>query len=97
VKIDLHQQLFISRRQLARLRLVPRTKRLSMKLAAVVMRRPWLYRVMGGVVRTALRWLPRAVVYSRWNVWGRQRELPRVPASSFRELYRKRKARRTGP
>jgi L-lactate dehydrogenase complex protein LldF len=94
VKIDLHQQLFISRRELARRGLVPATKRMSIKMAAAVLRRPWLYRVMGRVARMALRWLPRSLVYSRWNVWGRQRELPVAPRASFRELNRKRKAKR---
>jgi L-lactate dehydrogenase complex protein LldF len=94
VKIDLHQQLFISRRELARRGLVPATKRMSIKMAAAVLRRPWLYRVLGHVARMALRWLPRSLVYSRWNVWGRQRELPVAPRASFRELSRKRKAER---
>jgi L-lactate dehydrogenase complex protein LldF len=90
VKIDLHQQLFISRRQLARLGLVPKGKRLSLKLAAAVLNRPWLYRIIGGLSRFALRVLPRSLVYSRRNVWGRQRELPSPPHESFRALRRKR-------
>jgi L-lactate dehydrogenase complex protein LldF len=28
-------------------------------------------------------------VYNRWNIWGRQRELPEPPKESFREMYRK--------
>src|SRR3954466_1520365 len=48
VKIDIHQQLFISRRQLAGLGLVSRGKRLGIKIAAAVLRRPWLYRLAGG-------------------------------------------------
>jgi L-lactate dehydrogenase complex protein LldF len=96
VKIDLHQQLFISRRQLALAGLVPRTKRWSMKLTAAVLKRPWLYRIAGRVARTALRLLPRRLVYSRWNVWGRRRELPVAPRRSFRELIRKSQTHRGG-
>ena len=96
VKIDLHQQLFISRRQLALAGLVPRTKRWALKLTAAVLKRPWLYRMAGGVARTALRMLPRWLVYSRWNAWGRRRELPGAPRESFRELNRKSKTRRGG-
>jgi L-lactate dehydrogenase complex protein LldF len=91
VKIDIHQQLFISRRQLAGLGLVSRGKRFGIKIGAAVLRRPWLYRLAGRVARAVLRVIPRALVYSRLNVWGRQRELPTAPRESFRELYRKRK------
>lgn len=94
VKIDLHQQLFISRRQLAGLGLVPRGKRFAIKLAAAVLNRPWLYRTVGRLARIALRLTPRALVYSRLNIWGRQRELPPPPRRSFRELNRKRKHNR---
>lgn len=90
VKIDLHQQLFIARRHLSELGLVPRSKRWALKLAGAVLARPWLYRLAGGAARTALRVLPRWLVYTRWNAWGRQRELPEPPRSSFRHLYRQR-------
>lgn len=91
VKIDIHQQLFISRRQLALFGLMPKGKRLSIKLAAAVLNRPWLYRVVGRLARGALRVLPRGLIYSRFNVWGHQRELPEPPRQSFRQLNRKRK------
>ena len=43
-------------------------------------------------------WMPRLLVYNRFNAWGRQRELPPMPRYSFRELYRQRPAsRRPGP
>jgi len=96
VKIDLHQQLFISRRHIAQLGLVPRGKRLGLKLTAAILKRPWLYRVMGRVARIALRWLPRWLIYNRGNVWGRRRELPTPPRESFRELYRGRQSNRNG-
>lgn len=88
VKIDLHQQLFISRRHLANFGLIPKGKRFGLKLAAAVLNRPWLYRIAGRVARLALRVMPRWLVYSRANVWGRQRDLPPAPRQSFRELNR---------
>ena len=91
VKIDLHQQLFISRRHLAELRLVPRSKQIALQLTAAVLRRPWLYRTMGRLARMALRLLPRWLVYNRGNVWGRRRELPEPPRQSFREQYHERR------
>jgi L-lactate dehydrogenase complex protein LldF len=87
VKIDLHQQLFISRRQLSQLGLVPRTKRWGLKVAAAVLNRPWLYRFVGAASRLLLRVLPRRLTYNRWNVWGHKRELPAAPRKSFRELF----------
>jgi L-lactate dehydrogenase complex protein LldF len=90
VKIDLHQQLFISRRQLAQFGLLPKSKRFGLKVTAAILRRPWLYRLMGRMARTSLRWLPRWLVYHRRNVWGRRRELPAPPSYSFRELNRRR-------
>src|SRR3954468_24981887 len=90
VKIDIHQQLFISRRQLASFGLVPKGKRFSLKLAAMVLNRPWLYGLAGRVARFALRVTPRFLIYSRLNIWGKQRELPRPPKKSFRELNRER-------
>jgi L-lactate dehydrogenase complex protein LldF len=96
VKIDLHQQLFISRRRLAGLGLVPRGKRLALKLAAMVLNRPWLYGIMGWAARFVLRVSPRVLIYSRWNIWGRQRDLPAAPRKSFRQLYRTSKTRRGG-
>jgi hypothetical protein len=34
--------------------------------------------------------LPRALVYSRLNAWGRGRELPEMPRDSFRAQWRRR-------
>ena len=87
VKIDLHQQLFISRRQLSVLGLVPKSKKIGLSIVGAVFRRPWLYRLAGRVARLALRLSPRVLTYSRFNIWGRQRELPAPPPQTFREIY----------
>jgi L-lactate dehydrogenase complex protein LldF len=89
VKIDLHQQLLISRNRLANLGLMSFAKRFGLKAAAQVLRRPWLYRLGGRIARMQLRYLPRFAVYNHWNIWGRHRELPDPPKESFREMYRK--------
>lgn len=90
VKIDIHHQLLAWRREIVAGGNLPRSKRLAMKLASVVLRNTWLYRLAGKLMRVALRWLPRFVVYNRWNAWGRQRDLPTVPRQSFRQQYKKR-------
>ncbi len=93
VKIDLHNQLLTWRHELVRLGLLPWTKRLAMKLAAFVFRHPRLYGVLGKTARLGLSIMPRWMVYNAFNPWGKQRELPAVPKSSFRKLFRERKAK----
>jgi L-lactate dehydrogenase complex protein LldF len=62
-----------------------------MKLAGWVLGRTGLYRWAGWLARKTIGRLPRWMVYNRFNAWGKQRELPPMPARSFRELYAERK------
>jgi L-lactate dehydrogenase complex protein LldF len=91
VKIDLHHELLIMRNHLRSKGQLSWTKRLSMKLASWTMAGPIRFRVAGWCGRTMLRCLPRWLVYNRFNPWGKQRELPDIPAKSFRALYRQRR------
>jgi len=91
VRIDLHDQLFAWRQRIVRRRLLPRTKRWSMKLASVVLSRAWLFDLCGRLSRRVVPHLPRIFVYNRLNQWGNQRELPEFPRRSFREEYREKK------
>jgi L-lactate dehydrogenase complex protein LldF len=86
VKIDLHQQLLTWRGEIARRNQLPLDKKWQMKVAAAVLGRPWLYKLAGWLARKVLPWLPRWLVYSRLNDWGKQRELPEMPKQSFRKL-----------
>ncbi len=90
VKIDLHHQLLTWRREIAVRGLIPLSKRISMKLAGIVLRNSWLYSVSGKLTRWIVPKLPRFMLYNRLNRWGKQRELPQFPKRSFRELYKKR-------
>ena len=87
VKIDLHHQLLTWRRELAVKKHVPWSKRMSMRLGSMVLRRTWLYRWSGALARLIVPRLPRFLIYNRLNVWGRNRELPPFPPKSFRQLY----------
>lgn len=95
VKIDLHHQLLAMRGFLDRKKLLASSKKLSMKLASGVLSRTWLYKLLGRFARTALRWSPRVFVYNPLNGWGRQRELPIPPRSSFRQQFAEQMSRRT--
>jgi L-lactate dehydrogenase complex protein LldF len=91
VKIDLHHQLFLWRRELSQQGLTPAPKRLASRLGSFVLQRPLLYRVLGWLTRAMARWLPRPFLYPRMNAWGRQRELPPMPRESFRAQMRRRR------
>ena len=93
VKIDLHMQLLTWRKEIAVRKLLPWKKRLSMKLAGIVLGNTTLFRWSGWWGRKIFPYLPRFLVYNRWNAWGKQRDLPPMPAKSFRELYAERKRR----
>jgi L-lactate dehydrogenase complex protein LldF len=88
VKIDLHLQLYTWRKELVARQLLPWKKRMAMRIGSFVLQRPWLYRLAGGMARMVIPHIPRFLLYSRLNPWGRQRELPRMPEQSFRNWYR---------
>ena len=83
VKIDLHHQLLLWRGELAGRGLVPLGKRFASRVGRFVLLRTWAYRIFGKLARTFAPWMPR-------NGWTRQRDLPPMPAESFRAQWRKR-------
>ena len=91
VKIDLHHQLYTWREELVKLKLLPLSKRIAMKLGSWVLQHPFLYRLSGKLGRIVGRLLPNFILYNRLNLWGKQRDLPPIPKKSFREQYRDRK------
>jgi L-lactate dehydrogenase complex protein LldF len=93
VKIDLHHQLLTWRGEIGARGLVPADKRWGMYFASFVVKRPWLYRMGGGLARWTLRWMPRWVIYNPLNKWGKARDLPAAPKESFRALYARQKER----
>jgi L-lactate dehydrogenase complex protein LldF len=91
VKINIHEQLYAWRRIIAAGGLLPAKKRLVMRLAGVVLGSPALYRASTAMARVAVRILPRRLLYTRLNGWGRDRELPTPPAESFAAWHARRK------
>ncbi len=89
VRIDLHSELLVLRGKVVEAGALPAGKRLAMRVAGLVMRFTALYALAGRLMRWALRTLPRRVLYSRANAWGRQRELPAAPEESFRDWFRR--------
>lgn len=83
VKINIHDQLYKWRRLIAERGLLPPKKALSLRLAGYVLASPRLYRLATASARTAVRILPRALLYNCFNAWGRDRDLPEPPKESF--------------
>jgi len=90
VKIDLHSQLLAWRRELNARGLTPAGKRRGVHLASWVLRRPWRYRLAGGMVRFFGRLLPAGLLRALSGGWGRERDLPALPARSFRQEWGRR-------
>ena len=66
-----------------------RIKQVSMNLIGKVFKYPKLFDILGVFARKALKVLPRSIVYSKLNAWGKHRNLPDVPKTSFKEWYNK--------
>ncbi len=89
VKIDLHHELYTMRSVLDQQGALSRRKKLAMTITSHILQRPWLYRTAGRLLRLGLRRLPRFLLYTPLNAWGRQREMPPGPRRAFRDLYRR--------
>ena len=93
VKIPLHHQLLAWRGEMAERKLIPLSKRLSMKMGRIVLGNSLLFRTGGWLARFGLRMLPKWLTHHRLNTWARQRDQPIAPKQSFRALFQKRKKR----
>jgi L-lactate dehydrogenase complex protein LldF len=58
-----------------------------MKAAGAVLSHPAVYRAAIATADSALRHLPKFVVYNRFNTWTVGREMPPVPAETFHAWY----------
>lgn len=88
VKIDIHQQLYKWRQIVGEQEMLSRTKKTSLAIAGKVLANPKLFDWAGKMARSALKLLPRFVIYNPLNGWGKFRELPDPPAQSFKDWYK---------
>jgi L-lactate dehydrogenase complex protein LldF len=91
VKVDLAQQLYLKRQDVVDAGYLSPTKHNALKMATWLMCRPKLMDFAGFMARKVVPLLPRALVYSKFNLWGKNRELPPFPKNSFKELYKEKK------
>lgn len=91
VKIDIHQQLWKWRQVIAAEGYVSAGKKTGMRGMAFVLSRPALYRFSGKAARWFMQVFPFLFRSKKMNPWYRQREMPKPPAESFRDWYKKNK------
>lgn len=89
VKINIHEQIYAWRRVIAAQHEVPFVKQEVIRMAGRLLGSPTLYRGAVASVEGALRRLPNFMLYNPLNIWGKQRDLPPAPASTFHAWYRK--------
>lgn len=87
VKIDIHTQLYKWRQNIAKEGYLPASKRWSMRLAGWLFAHPRVYRFSGRMGRKLLSLLPQKLVNNPLNTWGKDRDLPVPPQTSFRDWY----------
>ncbi|WP_072679457.1 lactate utilization protein B [Arcobacter sp. LA11] len=88
VKIDLDSQLYTHRQDLREKNIISNQKRLGMQAAVWLMTKPALFNFVGKVARKIVPKLPKGMIYNKFNVWGKQRDLPNMPEKSFKDLYK---------
>jgi L-lactate dehydrogenase complex protein LldF len=89
VKINIHEQIYKWREVIAARHEVPFVKQEVLKMAGKLLANPTLYRGAVASLDGALRRLPNFMLYNPLNIWGRQRELPHAPKTTFHAWYRK--------
>lgn len=88
VQVDLHQELYLRRQDVVEAGHLDPTKHHILKMATWLMRHPKLMDFAGLMARKIVPLLPRAILYNKFNAWGKNRELPPFPKNSFKELYK---------
>jgi len=94
VRINIHEQIYKWRQIIAEKSQLPFVKKEAMRVAGAVLGSPTLYRAAVETAGAGLEHLPRFMMYNRLNAWGRQRELPAAPKSTFRQWYLKNRGQR---
>ncbi|SFG80767.1 lactate utilization protein B [Pedobacter insulae] len=86
VKIDIHDQLYKWRQVLVKEGHTTTAKQLAMQTMATTLSSPTLFKIAGKTARVTLKYAP-FMVNNKFNAWYLQRDMPKVPKSSFSEWY----------
>ncbi len=88
VKIDLDSQLYSLRQDLGEADLIDSKKKMAMKVTTWLMSKPILFDFLGKTARFIVPKLPNFIIYNKANAWGKQRDLPKFPKKSFKEMFK---------
>ena len=88
VKIDLDSQLYSLRQDLSEANLIDPKKKMVLKVTAWLMSKPILFDFVGKMARKIVPKLPNSILYNKANIWGKQRDLPKMPPKSFKEMFK---------
>ncbi|WP_370476366.1 lactate utilization protein B [Tamlana flava] len=91
VKIDIHAQLYKWRQIITKNTPQPFIKKKSMQMMGNIFAKPKKFEKIGKIARWSLRNLPKSLINSKPNAWGKARDLPEGPKQSFDEWYNERK------
>jgi len=88
VKIDIHDQLYKWRQVLVSKGYSPSSKKVGMKAMAFVLSRPKLFARTAKIGAWIMNKIP-SLVKGTFNPWYKQREMPTIAPTSFRDWYQK--------
>jgi L-lactate dehydrogenase complex protein LldF len=89
VKVDLHDQILEWRAEVDASGNLGSMKKNAIRIATTVFGNTFLFSLAGKLARIALRILPKSLSNSL-TAWGKTRDLPDMPAKSFRTMYHER-------
>jgi len=92
VKINIHEQLYQWRQIVTKDVKQPVIKKTVLKMSGRVLGNSKLYGFFGKSARFMLKHLPKPIINSKINTWGKTRDLPKVDNDSFEDWYKKRKS-----
>jgi L-lactate dehydrogenase complex protein LldF len=72
-------------------------KKEAMRVTGRILASPRLYRLAVEAAAAGIDRLPRFMIYNPFNAWGRQREVPAAPPTTFRQWYLKNRGAKVAP
>lgn len=92
VKINIHEQLYQWRQIITKHVEQPVVKSSIIKMSGLVLKNPKLFGFFGNSARFMLKHLPKFIINSKINTWGKARDLPKVENDNFEDWYKKRRS-----
>jgi L-lactate dehydrogenase complex protein LldF len=87
-RIDLHHQLYAWRKEYVEAGYMSAKKIWGFRIGSWMLRSPRRAKMLFGTAKWVTRFLPRSILYTQANVWGRTRELPTFAPKTFAQLYK---------